>query len=502
MIGIVIASLQNATDFYTEAMMAMKTKKYDRAIFMFTKHIAKNPEDYTSIYLRASAYDQKSQVDNSLLDYIQVAASPKMTMAEKAKTRIFDICSAYCHLDCSKARLNMDQMQQLNEKKNRKATIMVSNNVMELIQFSTTTCARDLELNKKILLLSLNQLDFQSALTALNNLRAIMPNFKYEIQVLLWVQNINQYLQLQQYSQLYQLLQTIIQEASEQIVFVQLSKQIRPLVQLQEQAEKVTNLNQVSAQFAEMIQQFSYEQFRQINAKLVEVQNSQFGQIFAQDIKNFIHQDQEHMDVYTRSFVTAMHCYLGKHVCESDNSYALYYNSLLEINTLLEHVQKAEREIGADYEELENKLGKVIEMLRTAQQKKGTGQLSQISTIVDQIDRISDRIFRIEMSQRYPNFYSIMNITRSTPTSEIKKIYFKLARQLHPDTVDKNLPEEEKKAIARKYQQVAEAYDVLSDAEKRAQYDQGVYGMEDRQSREQKYQQRKENNRGLILSGK
>ena len=77
------------------------------------------------------------------------------------------------------------------------------------------------------------------------------------------------------------------------------------------------------------------------------------------------------------------------------------------------------------------------------------------------------------------DYYEILGLSKDTSAEDIKKTYRKLALQYHPDR-NKEAGAEEK------FKEISEAYAVLSDPEKRTQYDRfghagidGQYSAED-----------------------
>src|SRR5437588_2189757 len=68
------------------------------------------------------------------------------------------------------------------------------------------------------------------------------------------------------------------------------------------------------------------------------------------------------------------------------------------------------------------------------------------------------------------DYYDVLGVPRDADDAAIKKAFRRLARELHPD-VNSHDPDAEEK-----FKQAAEAYEVLSDPERRATYDR--YGRE------------------------
>jgi curved DNA-binding protein len=69
------------------------------------------------------------------------------------------------------------------------------------------------------------------------------------------------------------------------------------------------------------------------------------------------------------------------------------------------------------------------------------------------------------MPVEFKDYYAVLGVAREASPDEIKKAFRKLARQYHPDIA------KDKKNAEAKFKEINEAYEVLSDPEKRKKYD-------------------------------
>lgn len=69
------------------------------------------------------------------------------------------------------------------------------------------------------------------------------------------------------------------------------------------------------------------------------------------------------------------------------------------------------------------------------------------------------------MAVQYKDYYQVLGVSRTATADELRKAFRKLAREHHPDVA------KDKKTSESKFKEINEAYEVLSDPEKRKKYD-------------------------------
>src|SRR5437762_11982946 len=70
------------------------------------------------------------------------------------------------------------------------------------------------------------------------------------------------------------------------------------------------------------------------------------------------------------------------------------------------------------------------------------------------------------MAVQFRDYYETLGVSKTASEDEIRSAFRKLARKYHPDVA------KDKKTAEEKFKHINEAYEVLSDPEKRRKYDQ------------------------------
>lgn len=83
---------------------------------------------------------------------------------------------------------------------------------------------------------------------------------------------------------------------------------------------------------------------------------------------------------------------------------------------------------------------------------------------------VSRRFFHAGLvSAKSKNYYDVLGVSKDATSADIKKKYYELAKQYHPDSNQGD------KTAAAKFSKVSEAYETLGDGEKRKSYDSNGY---------------------------
>ena len=80
--------------------------------------------------------------------------------------------------------------------------------------------------------------------------------------------------------------------------------------------------------------------------------------------------------------------------------------------------------------------------------------------------KVAVHVEELKMAENKRDYYEVLGVDRGADEATIKKAYRQLAKKYHPDMNPGD------KEAEKKFKEASEAYAVLSDAEKRRQYDQ------------------------------
>jgi len=81
------------------------------------------------------------------------------------------------------------------------------------------------------------------------------------------------------------------------------------------------------------------------------------------------------------------------------------------------------------------------------------------------VEKLTKRFLSVSNRLNKKDYYAVLNVSKNATTKELKQSYYTLAKKYHPDT------NPDDKTAKAKFTEVAEAYEVLSDSSKRANYD-------------------------------
>lgn len=161
------------------------------------------------------------------------------------------------------------------------------------------------------------------------------------------------------------------------------------------------------------------------------------------------------------------------HQAEAKQLHFLLCKSHTELQKWEESVMHCESALRLDSQMFEAHIQ--IGEIKLKQEKFGEAVHSykQAAQINQQDRRVVEGLQRAQAAlkqSKQKNYYKILGVKRNADKREVKKAYRKLALEFHPD---KHEGEVAKKEAEKKFQEMAEAYEILSDDEMRDKYDRG-----------------------------
>lgn len=98
-------------------------------------------------------------------------------------------------------------------------------------------------------------------------------------------------------------------------------------------------------------------------------------------------------------------------------------------------------------------------------------ELGQLTWHAAKANQNEDSFQKVFESHKKMSFYEILQVDESVGSSDLKKSYFSFVKKYHPDRLPKESSPETRKLCEDILAQVNEAYDVLSDKERKTEYD-------------------------------
>lgn len=124
--------------------------------------------------------------------------------------------------------------------------------------------------------------------------------------------------------------------------------------------------------------------------------------------------------------------------------------------------------------------GKVTEPLNAILKSNLINSYSHACKQRNSVGKMNQKLLRTFSTNSKRDLYEVLGVQRSANKAEIKKAYFKLAKQYHPDT------NKDDETAAGKFKEATAAYETLSDDEQRKMYDQFGHAATDPNFRQQR----------------
>ncbi|KAH0572225.1 Chaperone protein DnaJ [Spironucleus salmonicida] len=500
------------------AEQAMKSKNYPEAIKQFDIAEKSDKLSPTNLFFRGTAKAALHQPKPAISDFVKVI---KQTQSQNLKIRsqekLFEICQSNCQLNCYKeftssmfqSNWHYSFLQQMT--KDRKILLQGGYSNDDLINFAQK-CSRDPEIQLKVITVLLEQQQFAQCKDVTDRLKIVFQDKRQECSQLSDIFELLRDSSIGNYDNLEKVAIRASRSQPDESIYTNFYKIAKVLKELSAEIEKFAPTQKLSADTlspllkkVKKIQAYPQKLFTSLNTRIQFLTSKIFNideeLIPVLNFENMQYKVQNQVDslIDIINLISSGTSQIIVEDLPSDTPHQKYIKAILyyfeldiNLKSIVSAYQKKE-DFGILTGEADKKINFVYALLRDAYKLKvNDNSFPHMQQFITDLNKLSDSVFNYHMKTLNPDIYKILNVSRQSSDSDIRKSYFKMARKYHPDMVAKNTTEEEKKSLARQFQRIADAYDIISDPKKRTIYNQGQHNAQERQSAEQYHQQRKQ----------
>lgn len=537
-------------DLLAKARKAFTGKNFDEAIRLYTQIIGtdKAPSE-SHHFLRASAYEASARYEDAIADYVAVVEAAdrhKSTSPyrKRAQGKLSDLCISVCHFNCL-ARFPAAAFDEARVTDIRAASAQaprVPSMTIDALREFSYKCTRNPLVFKRLLLHDLVHQSDHALLKQTFDRIKILNTDRFAAGGLRQLSEAYDFLSMLdegEYGQITAKAKKALASNPDNALLSGLFKLSRSLTQVFESYDNATpishklNKARVEAVAASIdgigalldrvlgrVQAAVVASIRDVFAKDEDFLSERFtaqlreSLTFARtrgQIENSLDSLRCLNDLFFHSYNATLCAYSAGLIAEDSkvgeaehdafkdlstrNRYllSLIYSlranlQAIDVNRRLRTSEAGEDEIAA----AEKLINTAMLLIRDVRRDKASeGLFGHLDKFVEDLVKVSDQIFELSKRLVVPDFYAVLGVRRSTPLAEIKKKYYRLAKDYHPDYTPADATEDEKARRNKKFQRIAEAWDVLSDKDKRAQYDSNNYLQEEINTRTQHHENRK-----------
>ncbi|CAL6109909.1 Chaperone_protein DnaJ [Hexamita inflata] len=494
---------------YIKAITAFKKKEYQKAIDLCDQLIQAEPKLLEAYFVRGKAHHELMHLELALNDFKFLTKKSKDDdMITKVTARVVRICNQSCQFECSPEDFFFaeDEEKDITNKRDYKNDLEEDEtSLRDMAKFVAENCSLDEPLVKKIFFDSLAENYYDGLFIAIASFKQLYPLYKQDMYRSYTILKLLKNLHDEDWAELSTAIHQVLPIDDDTMYW-----KLQDFgITMKEAAEEIQDYVPERFGDAELLQGF-IEKLEKIDLEPVfdlfqKTVEESLTKVLGQKIVFDINVSRQ----FAKDQVLTLTCFKDLTLkCNIDTLNARYANGLRMLNEMkntIINIRNHESLTHVKYQvqTAQKQIPIITETLSYITVNKKINQTYlRMSEVVDFFDDCADHLFLLDQEHVKNDHYAALNISKEASQTEIKQAYFAMAKYMHPDTLPKNLTDGEKEIVQREYEQVQEAYDVLSDPDKKNFYDLTNDPLDNYKIKRAKHDGRKRIDRGYIVNGR